>query len=185
MWCSIPLYIAIWQFYGSDRVKSAKFSNEFSQMGECFQDEHRFAKMFSHMGECSPIWEKISQVERAPAPLLIIQVVPDLGQVQGTTRGHSKKLYIPRSVTEKRKNSFYVRMRRPWNSLSEDLVNAHSVVSTTVLKMVWTSTGKVNLLSSNMTPNHPVLIQPTWKEDRIWSWILKKYWLLWESWLFL
>ena len=52
------------------------------------------------------------------------EVVPDLGQVQGTTRGHSKKLYIPRSVTEKRKNSFYVRMRRPWNSLSEDLVNA-------------------------------------------------------------
>ena len=40
--------------------------NEFSQMGEHFQDEHRFAKMFSQMGECSPIWEKISQVERAP-----------------------------------------------------------------------------------------------------------------------
>ena len=33
------------------------------------------------------------------------EVVPDLGQVQGTTRGHSKKLYIPRSFTEKRKNS--------------------------------------------------------------------------------
>ena len=57
------------------------------------------------------------------------EVVPDLGQVQGTTRGHSKKIYIPRSVTEKRKNSFYVRMRRPWNSLSEDLVNAPSVYS--------------------------------------------------------
>ena len=25
--------------------------NEFSQMGERFQDEHRFAKMFSQMGE--------------------------------------------------------------------------------------------------------------------------------------
>ena len=34
-----------------------------------------------------------------------------------------------RSVTERRKNSFYVRMRRPWNSLSEDLVNAPSVYS--------------------------------------------------------
>ena len=43
-----------------------------------------------------------------------------------------------------------------------------------VLKMVWTSTGKANLLSSNTTPNHPVLIQPTWKEDRIWSWIYRR-----------
>ena len=41
-------------------------------------------------------------------------------------------MYIPRSVTENRKNSFYVRMRRPWNSLSEDLVKMPPV--STVLK---------------------------------------------------
>ena len=46
-------------------------------MGECFQDEHRFAKMFSHMGECSPIWEKISQVERAP----LLAIVGNVGTV--------------------------------------------------------------------------------------------------------
>ena len=46
-------------------------------MGECFQDEHRFAKMFSHMGECSPIWEKISQVERAPLLLVQFRTGPD------------------------------------------------------------------------------------------------------------
>ena len=28
--------------------------NEISQMGEHFQDEHRFAKIFSQMGECAP-----------------------------------------------------------------------------------------------------------------------------------
>ena len=57
------------------------------------------------------------------------EVVPDLGQVQRPTRGHSKKLFIPRSVTEKHKNSFFIRFRKPWNSLTEDLVNAPSVYS--------------------------------------------------------
>ena len=56
-------------------------------------------------------------------------VVPDLDQMSGPTRGHSKKLFIPRSITDKRRNSFYVRMRKPWNSLNEDLINAPSVYS--------------------------------------------------------
>ena len=63
-------YDNLWQW----SAKSVQFSNEFSQMGECFQDEHRFAKMFSQVGECSPIWEKISQVERAPL-LFVMPVV--------------------------------------------------------------------------------------------------------------
>ena len=57
------------------------------------------------------------------------EVVPDLGRAHGPTRGHNKKLYILRSVSEKRRNSFYMRMRNPWNSLSNDIVNAPSVHS--------------------------------------------------------
>ena len=50
-----------------------------------FQDEHTtqiFAKMFSQLGECSPIWEKISQVERAP--LLLVLRKPSCRNVCGT-----------------------------------------------------------------------------------------------------
>ena len=39
------------------------------------------------------------------------EVVPDLGLVQEPTRGHSKKLFIPRSLTEKHMNSFYIRIK--------------------------------------------------------------------------
>ena len=48
---------------------------EFSQMGDHFQHEHRLAKMVSHMGEQSPIWEKTSQVERAPLLFVMPWVV--------------------------------------------------------------------------------------------------------------
>ena len=41
--------------------------NNISQMGEHFQDEHRFAKCSPKWESAlAPIWEKISQVERAP-----------------------------------------------------------------------------------------------------------------------
>ena len=44
--------------------------NEISQMGEHFQDEHRFAKIYALpiMGECSPIWERISQDKLSVRP---------------------------------------------------------------------------------------------------------------------
>ena len=40
--------------------------NEFSQMGEHFQDEHNLQKFSPKWESALPFWEKISQVERAP-----------------------------------------------------------------------------------------------------------------------
>ena len=43
----------------NSQMNSPKWENAFKMNTD-------LQKMFSHMGECSPIWEKISQVERAP-----------------------------------------------------------------------------------------------------------------------
>ena len=42
----------------------------------------------------------------------------------GSRRGHSKKLYLPRTNLEVRKRFFTVRVIRPWNSLSEETVSS-------------------------------------------------------------
>ena len=77
--------------------------NEISQMGAHFQDEHRFAKMLSKMGECSPIWKRISQVERAPLlywPLHWPTSGSAYFQVpQHATRGNSHPFFLPISAT--------------------------------------------------------------------------------------
>ena len=42
-------------------------------------------------------------------------------------RGHSKKLFLPRSTREVRKRFFSVRVVQTWNSLSEDTVSALTI----------------------------------------------------------
>lgn len=44
-----------------------------------------------------------------------------------TTRGHSKKLFKPRSVKGFRQHSFCVRCIDPWNSLPSKVVKSESV----------------------------------------------------------
>ena len=43
------------------------------------------------------------------------------------TRGHSKKLFKPRHVTEIRARSFAARVIEPWNSLPEEVASASSL----------------------------------------------------------
>jgi len=43
------------------------------------------------------------------------------------TRGHNKKLHLDHSGVGARRNYFGVRVVKPWNSLSNDLVNAPSI----------------------------------------------------------
>jgi hypothetical protein len=47
----------------------------------------------------------------------------------GSTRGHSKKLFAEHTRIEARRNFFSARIVRPWNSLTDKLVNSESIAS--------------------------------------------------------
>ena len=50
-------------------------------------------------------------------------------QVDRTNRGHSKQIFISRSVTDLRANYFTRRVAPVWNGLTEDILSAVSVDS--------------------------------------------------------
>ena len=57
---------------------------------------------------------------------------------ENTTRGHSKKLFKPRSIKSVRYNSFTIRIVEDWNSLTEDIVSSKSVLQfKTMLDKFW------------------------------------------------
>ena len=56
--------------------------------------------------------------------------IPNLEvQSRDQTRGHSRKMFIPRTKTRRYRNSFYIRIRKTWNSLHKEVVTAQSVHS--------------------------------------------------------
>ena len=88
-------------------------------------------------------------------------VTPNLLVQSGDqTRGHSKKLFILRTRTQRYKNSFYVRIRKTWNSLNDNVISAPSVYSFEVaLDRCWKAEPIKFNYESSVPGNDPAILK--------------------------